>query len=552
MDSFCDLGPKDLQACLTQPPTIAFQPLAWQAARMACAFSIDCTRRIKGLFSLPKPAITIPILNELHQHQFNFPATEWKERKDIDVSLWIAWMECVWQLRGAFHRERTFLWVVVILASFSVRSDLAGVTSFVRAHWLIPRCYHRLLDAFHSQAVDPSRLRQLWSKTCLKIFSSHCVRHDDRVVLLADGIKAPKEGRKMPGVKCLHQESSNNSKPEYVMAHSCQAVSLLVRSEGSHFAVPLSSRIHEGVVFSNRDGRTLLDKLMFMIAELDLQIRFYLVADAYYASGKVCAALLAMGCHLVSRVRSNAVAYEPIAPNVGKRKRGRPQVYGKKVKLKSLFADDSKFTELESPIYGEKGVILRYRVLDLIWRPLRSTVRFVWVAHPTRGHLILMSTDLNQEGEKIIDLYGLRFKIEVSFKQAIHTIGAYGYHFWMKAMDKIRRGSGDQYLHRKPKQYREQVMRKLAAYEFHIQLGLISQGLLQYLSITFRSEIWKRFSSWLRTMRTDISPSEAVTAQALQTTLPEFLEGLPKGHILKKFLCDKIDWSRCPYFSLAG
>jgi len=28
--------------------------------------------------------------------------------------------------------------------------------------------------------------------------------------------------------------------------------------------------------------------------------------------------------------------------------------------------------------------------------------------------------------------YGLRFKIELTFKQAVRQIGAFGYHFWMR------------------------------------------------------------------------------------------------------------------------
>src|SRR6266566_5970395 len=81
---------------------------------------------------------------------------------------------------------------------------------------------------------------------------------------------------------------------------------------------------------------------------------------------------------------------------------------------------------------------------------------------------------------EIIRLYGWCFKIEVSFKQAIHTVGAYAYHFWMQDMTPIRRGSGKQYVQRKSEIYRAHVRRKLAAYERHIQLGLIAQGLLQY------------------------------------------------------------------------
>jgi len=63
----------------------------------------------------------------------------------------------------------------------------------------------------------------------------------------------------MPAVKSLHQQSASNSKPEFIMGHSFQAISLLVQGASGHVAaVPLTSRIHEGLVFSNRDSRTLL------------------------------------------------------------------------------------------------------------------------------------------------------------------------------------------------------------------------------------------------------------------------------------------------------
>ena len=111
--------------------------------------------------------------------------------------------------------------------------------------------------------------------------------------------------------------------------------------------------------------------------------------------------------------------------------RGRRRVYGEKVRLRDLFDEPDAFTEAASPIYGEKGVTLRYCVADLLWRPVGVTVRFVLVIHPTRGRKILLCTDTATDSLEIICLYGVRFKIEVSFKQAIHTLGAYGYHFWM-------------------------------------------------------------------------------------------------------------------------
>jgi hypothetical protein len=149
--------------------------------------------------------------------------------------------------------------------------------------------------------------------------------------------------------------------------------------------VPLAVRIHEGLIWSHRDQRTLLDKMLALLGILTIGTPFYLVADAYYAAGKVVNGLLEQGHHLVIRVRSNAVAYLPVEPTKGKRKRGALRRYGKKLRLKSLFADTQSMVELASPVYGERNVILRYRVSDLLWRPAGRLVRFVAVIHPTRG-----------------------------------------------------------------------------------------------------------------------------------------------------------------------
>ena len=155
----------------------------------------------------------------------------------------------------AFTRSSTFLWFAVALAATCARSDLRGVTSFVRALGLTERCYWRLLDMFYSTAVRRDELPALWSRLVLSLLMRFLFCVNNRIVLLADGIKAPKTGRKMPGVKKLHQESQNNSKPEFIFGHSCQAIAVVARAAAGFFAVPLACAIHEGVVFSNRDKR---------------------------------------------------------------------------------------------------------------------------------------------------------------------------------------------------------------------------------------------------------------------------------------------------------
>ena len=288
-----------------------------------------------------------------------------------------------------------------------------------------------------------------------------------------------------------------------------------------------------------------------MLLALEIPASGLLVADAYYASAKIIRPLLRAGWHLIVGVRFNAVAYHLPEPAVPGRK-GRPRLYGEKVRLRTGYDEAAAFTEASSPIYGETGVTLRYRVFDLVWRPVGIVVRFVLVSHPTRGRKILMSTDLSLEPLEIIMTYGIRFKIEVSFKQAVHTLGTFTYHFWMAMMKPRPRRSGNQYMHMESERYRDAVRRKLRAYHAHIQLGIVAQGLLQALAVLEPAAVWRHYGSWLRTLRIGVPPSERVVALALRNVLPQFLADTAKTAILAKFIRQRIDFGRAEGLKLAS
>ena len=468
-----------------------------------------------------------------------------------NITLWSAWWNIASHLRPAFTRHATFLWFAAALAACCVRPDLRGVTSFVRALGFQRRCYERFLGMFHSTAVDLSLLRSLWTTTVLSLLKPFLFTVNGHPVFIADGIKAAKTGRKMPGVKKLHQESQDNSKPEYIFGHSCQAIAVVVRAATSFFALPLATAIHEGVTFSNRDKRTLLDKLVTLFGSLDVTCAAYLVADRYYASAKVIRALLKRGQHLISAMRSNAVAYMP-APAPVKRRRGRPKKYGRKIPLKSLFLDRHLYASAPSPVYGERGVDILYRAVELYWKPVGHLVRFVSVIHPSRGCMTFLSTDLSLDPLDVIRCYGLRFKIELAFKQAVHSVGTWCYHFWMAGMTPRGNRSGNQHVHRKSNHYRDAVRRKLAAYDCHLQMGTIAQGLLQMLSVMHAPLVWRLFGSWLRTIREGIPPSEGIVSLALRQCLPEFLASSRETNILAKFIADNLDLDRAEGWRLAS
>ncbi len=466
------------------------------------------------------------------------------------MALWIEWFRCIHTLRSACSRHVTFIWMALVLTAMAIRPDRLGVTSFVRAAFLDSSCYHRLLHFFHSPALPLSSLLTVWIKLVMTLFDP--VMAGSYVVFVADGLKVSKEGKKMPAVKCLHQESANNSKSEYIMGHSFQAISLLVCSPVGHvFAVPLISRICEGLTWNHsHNPKSLLDKLVVLFQEVVqvAEVPALLVADAYYASRKVIEPLLSRGGHLVTRARINSVAYQPAGAQKKQRGRGRPRKYGEKVHLRNLFKGWQGFAEAKSPVYGEENITIKYHAVNLMWRPVGRIVRFVLVKHPTRGRIILLSTMFDLDPLKVIEIYGLRFKIEVSFKQAIHTIGTYGYHFWMRDMKPIKRRSGNQNLSHAEKQYKTEVRRKMAAYHRYVQLGCIAQGLLQHLAINHRAIVWRTFRSWLRTMRPDLTPSEMVVAHALRSSFPDFLLDKDSEPDLTKFILDHAAYDRIPGF----
>ena len=465
------------------------------------------------------------------------------------MSLWMHWWNAIWLLRPACSRTRSFMWFATTVAGLTVRTEMLGVTSVVRALKLHERFYDRLLGQFHSNAIKPDTLAALWARVVLRLFP-HPLRVNGRLVLVGDGIKAAKRGKKMPAVKLLHQQSDCN-KPEYIMGHSLQAVSILMHAAKSVFAVPLAMRIHEGLVWSNRDRRTLLDKMLTLLGIVDIGQAFYFVADAYYASGKIINGLLDQNNHLVTRAKSNAVAYAPHVQH-GPKKRGRPRIYAQKISLNSLFKDKQALHEAPSPVYGEKNVTLQYRTCDLMWRPAARIVRFVAVIHPTRGRCLLMCTATTLSTLEIIRLYGLRFKIEHTFKQAVRVIGSLAYHFWMKKMKPLRRRNGNQYLHRESLDYRNAVKRKMNAYHLFIQAGIVSQGLVQYLAAVFPQLVWDSFGSWLRTVRPGIPPSELVVATALRQRLPHFLLDTAENNCFAKFILDRQDPHKMELFRLVA
>jgi hypothetical protein len=361
----------------------------------------------------------------------------------------------------------------------------------------------------------------------------------------------------------------------------------LAQTNNYFFAVPLASRIHEGFTYvkyvktnlqarlrklqiklikrhnaTNKDSvpvpdkllvdakhrkPTILDNIMLLIKDLAIKHPLYLVADAYYACGALINQLLDDLNHLITRVRTNTVAYEPIDTTVDStlvKKRGRKKLYGTKVYFKNIFKDTADFLPTPSLVYDDQKVILQIMFKDLLWKPVGKIMRFVFVIHPTRGKIILLSSDLTLTPLEIIQIYCLRFKIEVAFKSTLYSIGTYIYHFWCKDMTPSKIGDGDMIVDNFSEKVHQALVRKMNAYQLFIQCGCIAHGILNLLSLKHSKLVWKHFGSWIRTIRAGVLPSEKIVQVALQNTLFLFLSDSFSDNILTKFIVKKIDPNR--------
>ena len=250
-------------------------------------------------------------------------------------------------------------------------------------------------------------------------------------------------------------------------------------------------------------------------------------------------------------MKSNAVAYTAYQQR-GPRKRGRPRVYGSKIKLRSLWQASSDFQPAPSPVYGENKVIIQYRVRDLLWRPAGRLVRFVAVIHPARGARLLMCTDTS-------------LTPSISF---VSTACA------SRSSTPSSRQSPDRFLHlpfldvqheaAAPQQ--RQSASPSASLEYSATTSSASFTLttsssrpassardcFSILPLPIPGSFWNSFGSWLRTIRPGIPPSELVVAITLRQSLPDFLLNAPKSSIFTKFVTERQDTNKMQAFRLAA
>jgi len=273
-----------------------------------------------------------------------------------------------------FKRMRTWKWFVVLVIGFMLRSNHRGVTSTISALRLEPKKYHTVLHFFRSDGYSTEGLYRKWIQVATE--KNTIMRIADRALTPGDHTKISKEGQRMPDVQIIHQESENSGKSEYIEGHIYGHVCAVITDKSGKTSrnLPLMTQLH---TIPPKDkagkpiGKTLIEQMIDMLDETAKSMGEAIIAplDGYfYKASTFKAAEKTTGedgiqrVSIVTRANVNAVGFkQPEPPPV--KKRGRPKIYGDKVKLHDLFSDTSAFTETSIMMYG-KSTKVKYLVLD--------------------------------------------------------------------------------------------------------------------------------------------------------------------------------------------
>ena len=146
---------------------------------------------------------------------------------------------------SCFSRRAAFRWFVAIITGLMLRSDKLGVTSIIRDLALAPGCYEPMLHFFRASSWSLEGIRERWHSAVSRYAPLY--KEGNLHVLVGDGVKQSKEGRRMPGVKKLFQESGNSAKPGFIHGHMFGGLGILAGSIRNWACIPLSIRLHDGL-----------------------------------------------------------------------------------------------------------------------------------------------------------------------------------------------------------------------------------------------------------------------------------------------------------------
>ena len=253
-----------------------------------------------------------------------------------------------------------------------------------------------------------------------RFFSSVSGKTIPSLAFLSLSLVSVKERRSYPMVMEQIVRGNAASNQTELSADPCDAIRSSVEKRKRGRPKGSRNRNKVEVKFSDtlKHIQMMLTALLARIGDL-IPLRYF-VLDGYFGHNNALQMTKACGLHLISKLRVNTALYFPSTqPYAG---RGRPRLYGQRFNPQQIHPKYRLSIEthenMRTQVYQ---ATLRHKKFP---EPL-NVVCILKTHLPTekKSHVLLFSSDLALDAEKIIDYYSLRFQIEFNFRDAKQFYG---------------------------------------------------------------------------------------------------------------------------------
>jgi hypothetical protein len=189
---------------------------------------------------------------------------------------------------------------------------------------------------------------------------------------------------------------------------------------GEPLGLPILMKLHR------KGGDSLIDLAQAMLHQLAAWLperAFRLHADGFYAT---LAGRGLVRIHLISRMRRDAVLYEPLAARPGKKKRGRPATKGRRLPTPEQMA--RRVHSWRPVVTLERGQTRKRWIYarQVVWYHVSKTPVLLVISRDPAGKErddFFFTTDLSLRPEQVVGGFAGRWSIEDTFKNTKQFLG---------------------------------------------------------------------------------------------------------------------------------
>jgi hypothetical protein len=240
--------------------------------------------------------------------------------------------------------------------------------------------------------------------------------------LIVDDFICPRASKKAPRVKYHFDHSKKPNRPQFLWGQQWLAVGLSLSWGKMTAALPVILRLHKSTGNTTKlTGAVAIVRSILPLFKTAQVSTIRVLVDAWFMKANFILPLTKRGLNVIGQVRKDTALFE-LPEKKSKSYRGRPRKYGSRI-------TDSCVGKLPITIvnvyaYGSVKQV-KYRSLTCLARFLGGLpVIALWCQLPDQKNwTLLISTDLALTPERIIKLYGRRWKIEPMFNEIKHSYG---------------------------------------------------------------------------------------------------------------------------------